>query len=144
MKNFDDAPFLVIWELTQACDACVHCRASAIERRNPLELTTEEGFRLLDEIRSLGDPLMVFTGGDPLKRPDLFPLLQRSVSLGLRTTVTLRSPTSRGSLTSSWRGWRPVWQVPAPTCSTPPAAGPGGSVREVRVPTSSRALLTSS
>lgn len=89
MKNFDDAPFLVIWELTQACDlACVHCRACAIESRNPLELTTEEGYRLLEEVRSFGDPLMVFTGGDPLKRPDVFQLLERSVRLGLRTTVT--------------------------------------------------------
>ena len=89
MKNFDDAPFLVIWELTQACDlACVHCRACAIANRNPSELTTEEGFHLLEEVRSFGDPLMVFTGGDPLKRPDVFPLLEKSVSLGLRTTVT--------------------------------------------------------
>ena len=89
MRNFEDAPFLVIWELTQACDlACVHCRACAVENRNPLELTSEEGFRLLEEVRSFGDPLMVFTGGDPLKRPDLFRLLERSVQLGLRTTVT--------------------------------------------------------
>ncbi|MGE5644619.1 MAG: TIGR04053 family radical SAM/SPASM domain-containing protein [Acidobacteriota bacterium] len=89
MKNFDEAPFLVIWELTQACDlACVHCRACAIASRNPLELSTEEGFRLLEEIRAFGDPLMVFTGGDPLKRPDLFRLLQKSVQVGLRTTVT--------------------------------------------------------
>jgi radical SAM protein len=89
MKSFDEAPFLVIWELTQACDlACVHCRACAIESRNPFELSTEEGFRLLEEVRSFGDPLMVFTGGDPLKRPDLFPLLEKSVGLGLRTTVT--------------------------------------------------------
>jgi len=89
MRNFDEAPFLVIWELTQACDlACVHCRACAIEKRNPLELSTAEGFRLLEEVRAFGDPLMVFTGGDPLKRPDLFPLLERSVQLGLRTTVT--------------------------------------------------------
>jgi len=89
MRNFDEAPFLVIWELTQACDlACVHCRACAIDSRNPFELTTEEGFRLLEEVRTFGDPLMVFTGGDPLKRPDLFPLLEKSVSLGLRTTVT--------------------------------------------------------
>jgi MoaA/NifB/PqqE/SkfB family radical SAM enzyme len=58
MKSFDDAPFLAIWELTQACDlACVHCRASA--RRNPLELSTDEGFRLLESIREFGDPLMV-------------------------------------------------------------------------------------
>jgi radical SAM protein len=89
MRNFDNAPFLVIWELTQACDlACVHCRACAIENRNPEELTTQEGFQLLEEVRSFGDPLMVFTGGDPLKRPDLFRLLERSVQLGLRTTVT--------------------------------------------------------
>ena len=89
MKNFDEAPFLVIWELTQTCDlACVHCRACAIANRNPLELTTEEGFRLLESVRSFGDPLTVFTGGDPLKRPDLFPLLEKSVGLGLRTTIT--------------------------------------------------------
>lgn len=48
MRSFDDAPFLAIWELTQACDlACVHCRACAIANRNPFELTTVEGFRLL-------------------------------------------------------------------------------------------------
>ena len=39
MRNFDEAPFLVIWELTQACDlACVHCRACAIDSRSPFEL----------------------------------------------------------------------------------------------------------
>src|SRR5215472_1184457 len=89
MKSFDDAPFLVIWELTQACDqACLHCRACAIADRNPFELSTQEGFRLLEVVRSFGDPLMVFTGGDPLKRPDLFPLLEKSIHLGLRTTIT--------------------------------------------------------
>ena len=99
MRNFDEAPFLVIWELTQACDlACVHCRACAIENRSPLELSTEEGFRLLEGVRSFGDPLMVFTGGDPLKRPDLFPLLAKSVQLGLRTTVT---PSATPLLTES-------------------------------------------
>lgn len=89
MKSFDEAPFLVIWEVTQACDlACLHCRACAAPVRHPLELTTEEGRRLLEEVRAFGDPLMVFTGGDPLKRPDLFELLSCSVRLGLRTTVT--------------------------------------------------------
>jgi radical SAM protein len=89
MKSFDDAPFLVIWEVTQACDlACVHCRASAQPARNPEELSTEEGLALLDEIREFGDPLMVFTGGDPLKRSDIFDLLGYSASLGLRTTIT--------------------------------------------------------
>ncbi|MCW5976658.1 MAG: TIGR04053 family radical SAM/SPASM domain-containing protein [Bryobacteraceae bacterium] len=89
MVNFNHAPFLVIWEVTQACDlACVHCRASAAPHRDPGELTTGEGFGLLEDVRLFGDPLMVFTGGDPLKRDDLFVLLRRSVELGLRTTVT--------------------------------------------------------
>jgi radical SAM protein len=87
--NFDQAPMLVIWEVTQACDlACVHCRASAQSERHPHELTTEQGYRLLDEIRSFGEPLMVFTGGDPLKRPDLYDLIRYSVKIGLRTNVT--------------------------------------------------------
>ena len=87
--NFDQAPMLVIWEVTQACDlACVHCRASAQPERNPAELSTEQGYRLLDEIRSFGEPLMVFTGGDPLKRPDLYELIRYSVKIGLRTNVT--------------------------------------------------------
>ncbi|HEY1218256.1 MAG: TIGR04053 family radical SAM/SPASM domain-containing protein [Bryobacteraceae bacterium] len=87
--NFDQAPMLVIWEVTQACDlACVHCRASAQSERNQNELTTEQGYRLLDEIRRFGEPLMVFTGGDPLKRPDLFDLARYAVKIGLRTNVT--------------------------------------------------------
>ncbi len=89
MRNLEEAPFLVIWEVTQACDlACAHCRASAAPWRHPLELTAEEGFRLLEDVKVFDSPLMVFTGGDPLKRPDLYALLRRSVELGLRTTVT--------------------------------------------------------
>ena len=93
MRDFSEAPFLVIWEVTRACDlACVHCRASADPVRHPLELTTEEGFQLLETIKEFGDPIMIFTGGDPLMRPDLFALLEKSVALGLRTTLS-PSPT---------------------------------------------------
>ena len=93
MRDFSEAPFLVIWEVTRACDlACLHCRASADPYRHPLELSTEEGFRLLDTVREFGDPIMIFTGGDPLKRADLFQLIEHSVGLGLRTTVS-PSPT---------------------------------------------------
>jgi radical SAM protein len=99
MMNFDEAPLLVIWETTQACDLeCVHCRASAQPGRNPGELSTEEGKKLLDEIKSFGNnTLMVFTGGDPLKRPDLFELMDYSVKLGLRTNV---SPSATPLLTT--------------------------------------------
>ncbi|WP_321476641.1 TIGR04053 family radical SAM/SPASM domain-containing protein [uncultured Paludibaculum sp.] len=89
MRDFSQAPFLVIWEVTQACDlACKHCRASARPDRDPGELTFSEAQATLRQIKDFGDPLLVFTGGDPLKRPDLFELLRESVALGLRTTVT--------------------------------------------------------
>ncbi len=89
MRDFSEAPFLVIWETTQACDlACKHCRASAQPSRDAGELSTDEAKGLLRQVKRLGDPLLVFTGGDPLKRDDLFELLAYSVSLGLRTTVT--------------------------------------------------------
>lgn len=89
MRDFSEAPFLVIWETTQACDLlCKHCRASAQPNRDLEELSTNEAMGLLRQVKRLGDPLMVFTGGDPLKRNDLYDLLSYSVSLGLRTTVT--------------------------------------------------------
>src|SRR5450759_1308552 len=89
MRDFSKAPFLVIWEVTQACDlACKHCRASAQPERDPRELNSGEALSLLRQIREFGDPLLVCTGGDPLKRPDIFDLMKQSVALGLRTTIT--------------------------------------------------------
>lgn len=75
----------------------MHCRACAIGARNPAELTTEEGFRLIDQVKAFGNPLIVFTGGDPMKRPDLYSLLRYSVAAGLRTNV---SPSATPLLTS--------------------------------------------
>lgn len=89
--NIHSAPLLVYWEVTRACDlACRHCRAEAQPFRHPLELRTEEGYRLLEQLRGFGEPLphIVFTGGDPLKRPDLFEWLRRSVEMGFRTAIT--------------------------------------------------------
>jgi len=89
--DFARAPFLVIWEVTRACAlACVHCRADAIARRDPRELTTEEGFRLIDEVRHLGPkpPLFVLTGGDPMRRPDLADLVRYAAKAGLTVALT--------------------------------------------------------
>ncbi len=87
--DFERAPLLVIWEVTRACDlACKHCRAAAQPLRNPFELTTEEGFRLIDEIADMGTPLLVLTGGDPLKRPDLAELVAHGVSRGLHVSLS--------------------------------------------------------
>lgn len=89
--DFARAPFIVIWEVTRACAlACVHCRANAIPRRDPRELTTEEGCRLIDQIRDFGErpPLFVLTGGDPMRRPDLADLVRHAAGRGLMVALT--------------------------------------------------------
>lgn len=87
--DFNRRPFIAIWEITQACDlACVHCRASAQPERHPLELSTQEGKQLIDQIAALEVPVFVFTGGDPIKRPDLFELIAHARQVGVRVSLT--------------------------------------------------------
>ena len=83
--DFDQAPLLVIWEVTRACElACRHCRADAINWRHPRELTLPEGKKLLEQVRAMGTPIVVLTGGDPIQRDDLESLIAHGKSLGLR------------------------------------------------------------
>jgi radical SAM protein len=93
-------PFIIIWEVTRACDlACVHCRAEAIRWRNPSELTTDEGKQLLDQAAAIGPPapLFVLTGGDPMKRPDLRELIEYGAARGLPVAL---SPSATPLLTA--------------------------------------------
>ena len=87
--DFNTNPFVVIWEMTRACDlACVHCRAAAQSRRSQFELTTDEGFRLIDQIAELQPRVFVITGGDPLKRDDLYDMIRYAKNAGLEPSVT--------------------------------------------------------
>jgi radical SAM protein len=87
--DFDLSPFTIAWELTRACAyACVHCRADAQHHRDPGELSTEEAKALIDRIKIFGTPILVFTGGDPMMRPDLFELIRYATSVGLRCSLT--------------------------------------------------------
>ncbi len=89
MAKFDDHPFIAIWETTQACDlVCEHCRACAKPSRDPRELDTEEGKRLLDRFADARVPLVILTGGDPAKRPDLLELVAHGRSRGLLMGLT--------------------------------------------------------
>jgi MoaA/NifB/PqqE/SkfB family radical SAM enzyme len=91
------APALrVYWELTRACDlACRHCRAEAQPARAPDELTTEECFTVLGDLAGATPrPHVIFTGGDPLKRPDLLDLVREGVRLGLGVSVAPSATTS--------------------------------------------------
>ncbi|MHB8140298.1 MAG: radical SAM protein [Vulcanimicrobiaceae bacterium] len=96
-QTYDDAPRIVIWELTRACAlACRHCRAEAIPHRDPRELSTAEARALIDAVAECGRPLFVLTGGDPLMRDDLYEIVEYGVSAGLRLAV---SPSATGRLT---------------------------------------------
>lgn len=92
-------PFVLIWELTQACElACKHCRADAEPHRHPDELTTDEASRLLEGSSQFGEgQLVVLSGGDPLTRDDTVDLVEFGTDLGLRMTLT---PSGTSSLTS--------------------------------------------
>jgi radical SAM protein with 4Fe4S-binding SPASM domain len=56
--------------------------------RDPLELSTAEGKRLLDSVKAMGTPIMILTGGDPAKRDDLVELVAHGASIGLVMAVT--------------------------------------------------------
>jgi radical SAM protein len=87
--DFDQAPFTIAWEVTRACAfACVHCRADAQHRPDPRELSTEEAYRLIDRLAAFGTPILVFTGGDPMMRRDLFDLIAYASGKGLRCSLT--------------------------------------------------------
>jgi radical SAM protein len=87
--NFNETPFLAIWEVTQSCDlACKHCRAAAQPIAHPDELTTAEGKALIDQIAAMHVPIFVFTGGDPLKRKDVFELIRYAAGKGVMVALT--------------------------------------------------------
>ncbi len=93
-RDFDSGPMIVFYEVTRACDlVCLHCRACAQAEPDPNELTTAESKRLIDQLtRFPQPPMLVLTGGDPLKRPDIFELIAHAVGAGLDTAIT-PSPT---------------------------------------------------
>src|SRR5512135_1566867 len=88
--DFSQAPFTIAWEVTRACAyACVHCRADAQHKRDPRELSTAEARTLVDRMASFGNnPILIFTGGDPMMRPDLFELIAYATQKGLRCSLT--------------------------------------------------------
>jgi radical SAM protein len=98
--NAGARPFVVIWELTQACPlACLHCRAEARPARHPAELSTAEARNLMAQVAEFGrpPPVFVLTGGDPFRRPDLLGLVRHGARLGLPVAV---SPSGTPTLTA--------------------------------------------
>ena len=80
---------VIVWNITRACNLnCIHCYAKAVHHRNEKELTTQEGFTLLDDLAAFGVPVVLFSGGEPLVRPDLIGLANYAVHKGMRAVIS--------------------------------------------------------
>ena len=80
---------VVVWNSTQACNlACVHCYYTARRQRDPGELTTAEAKAMIDDLAAFGAPVLLFSGGEPLLREDLYELGAYARERGIRTVIS--------------------------------------------------------
>jgi AdoMet-dependent heme synthase len=87
--DFNDHPFLVVWETTRACSlVCRHCRAAAKVHRHPQELDGAEALKFLDQVARARPGIFILTGGDPMQRPDIYDLIGYATSKSLRVALS--------------------------------------------------------
>ena len=85
----EDKRPVVVWNVTRSCNLhCVHCYAAAADRAFVGELSTQEGLRVIDDLADFGTPVVLFSGGEPLSRPDLFTLSRYARDRGLRAVLS--------------------------------------------------------
>lgn len=85
----EDKKPVVVWNCTKACNLkCVHCYSESNTQRHPEEMTTGEGRALIDQLADFGAPVILFSGGEPLMRKDLFELVEYAVGRGLRAVIS--------------------------------------------------------
>jgi len=80
---------VVVWNCTRRCNLkCVHCYSQSHDCDYEGELTTDEGKRLIDSLAQFGAPVVLFSGGEPLTRPDLLELIRHATGAGLRAVIS--------------------------------------------------------
>ena len=80
---------VVVWNMTRRCNLkCVHCYSASADIDYPDELTTDEGKKLIDDLAAFGAPVILFSGGEPLLRPDLLKLAQYATDKGMRAVIS--------------------------------------------------------
>jgi radical SAM protein with 4Fe4S-binding SPASM domain len=80
---------IVVWNVTRTCNLrCVHCYSDSYAQKYPGELTHEEAKRVIDDLVAFKVPAVLFSGGEPLTRPDLLELMEYAATSGLRVTLS--------------------------------------------------------
>ncbi len=80
---------VVVWNVTRSCNLnCIHCYARAVEKGHDKELTHDQGMALIDDLAAYGAPVILFSGGEPLMRPDLVNLAHYAVQKGMRAVIS--------------------------------------------------------
>ncbi|MDA8403415.1 MAG: 12,18-didecarboxysiroheme deacetylase [Desulfobacteraceae bacterium] len=80
---------VVVWNITRQCNLkCIHCYAQAKASLQENELTSAEGMRLIDDLADMGVPVLLFSGGEPLMRPDMPELAEYAVQKGMRAVIS--------------------------------------------------------
>lgn len=80
---------VVVWNVTRRCNLkCIHCYAHATGEAAGDELSTSEGKALIDDLAAYGSPVVLFSGGEPLVRPDLLELARYAVDKGMRAVIS--------------------------------------------------------
>ena len=90
---------VVVWSVTRSCNLkCMHCYANSENKKYDGELSTEEALGLIDEMSAMNVPVILFSGGEPLVRHDIFQLAEYAISKGIRVTFS-----TNGTLISTSR-----------------------------------------
>ncbi len=80
---------VVVWNITQACNlSCMHCYARAVKKTHKKELPREKAMAVVDDLAGFGSPVILFSGGEPLMRPDLPDLAAYAVDKGMRAVIS--------------------------------------------------------
>jgi radical SAM protein with 4Fe4S-binding SPASM domain len=88
-KSAKDRRPIVVWNVTRTCNLkCIHCYTDSDNLKYSDELSTEEGLNLIDDLASFQIPSLLFSGGEPLVRPDLFTLIERAALKNIRPVLS--------------------------------------------------------
>ncbi|MBW8042143.1 MAG: radical SAM protein [Planctomycetes bacterium] len=105
-KRASDRRPIVVWNITRACNLkCVHCYNDSGACKADDELSTEEAKVVLDDLARFGVPSVLFSGGEPLMRPDLFELIEYAGEQGMRTVISTNGTLITADLAKKIKEW---------------------------------------